>query len=283
MIATPPPVPLETLLSRSWALYRRNWIVALPPVIAMVIVLAGMAVLLGTIFIAALANGGYERGGSPQLGAGFVLSVFLFAVVAVTIGVWAQAAMFGMADAAWVKGTTSFADGFTAFRRRGFALIVAAIGIAGLAIAAFILALPTLGLALLALPLVTLYVVPSIVAGGRGGFTAIGESFRLVRRFFGTSAVVLLVLLGIQYGIGLLASAPILPIQMAIVSSFGTSSQPHVPATGLLVFGAVWFALAMLVGQAYTGFYAIAIVGLYRSLFAQPGPAEPALGPLVTA
>ena len=49
MIVTPPPapqgIPLETLLSRSWALFKRNWIVALPPVIAMVVVLAGVAVI----------------------------------------------------------------------------------------------------------------------------------------------------------------------------------------------------------------------------------------------
>ncbi len=37
----------------------------------------------------------------------------------------------------------------------------------------------------------------------------------------------------------------------------------------------------MLVAQAYTGYYTIAIVGLYRSLFAQPSAPEPASG-LVT-
>ena len=274
MIVTPPPapqgIPLETLLSRSWALFKRNWIVALPPVIAMLVVLAGVAVIFAAIIVALFAHGLARSAPSPQVGGGFFAGILIFMGLALVVTIWSQVAMFGMADAAWAKGTATFADGFAAFRARGGALVVAMIGIFGLAVAALILFFPTLGLSFLALPLFTMYVMPSVVTGGRDGFAAIGESFNLVKRFFGPSAIVLLVLLAIQYGISMLASAPLFPIQFAIVSSAGQGTQPQLPAPGLLVFAGVWFVLAMVVAQAYVGFYAIAIVGMYRSLFAQP-------------
>jgi hypothetical protein len=288
VIVTPPPapqgIPLEMLLSRSWALFKRNWIVALPPVIAMVVVLAGIALLFAAIIAALFAHGLARSAPSPQVGAGFFAGILVFAGVALVVSIWAQVAMFGMADAAWAKGTATFADGFAAFRARGGALVVAIIGIFGLGIAALILFFPTLGLSFLALPLFTMYVLPSVVTGGRDGFAAIAESFNLVKRFFGPSAIVLLVLLAIQYGISMLASAPLFPMQFAIASSAGQGTQPHLPAPGLLVFAGVWFVLAMVVAQAYVGFYTIAIVGMYRSLFAQPGVGEPpAPGPVVAA
>jgi hypothetical protein len=277
LIVTPPPapqpLPLETLLARSWALFRRNWIVALPPVIALVVIAAVGAAVFGAIVVAAFAHRVDRL--TPALGGGFALGFLAFFVVAIAAGIWAQAAMFGMADAAWAKGTATFADGFAAFRRCGLALIVAGIGIIGLAIVAFVLALPTLGLAFLALPLFTMYVVPSVVTGGRDGFTAVGESFRLVQRFFGTSAIVLLVLLGIQYGISMLASAPLFPLQMAAAASLGNHKDAVVPALGYLAAAGVWFVLVMIVVQGYTAYYTIALVGLYRSLFGQPGPAQP--------
>ncbi|HEV2740867.1 MAG TPA: hypothetical protein VGU66_20085 [Candidatus Elarobacter sp.] len=278
MIVTPPPapqgIPLETLLSRSWELFKRNWIVALPPVIAMVVVLAGVAVIFTAVIVALFAHG-LARAPSPHVGGGLFAGILIFMGLALVVTIWSQVAMFGMADAAWAKGTATFADGFAAFRARGGALVVAMIGIFGLGIAAFILFLPTLGLSFLALPLFTMYVLPSVVTGGRDGFAAIGESFDLVKRFFGPSAIVLLVLLAIQYGISMLASAPLFPIQFAMVSSAGQGTQPQLPALGLLVFAGVWFVLAMVVAQAYVGFYTIAIVGMYRSLFAQPVMGRP--------
>ena len=227
MIATPPPapapVPLERLLSYSWALFKRNWIVALPPVIAFLIIGAAFAALVGG-FVVALLTHGVGHGASRLIGPSLA-GIFGFVVLTVVVGVWAQAAMFGMADAAWAKGTATFGDGFAAFTSRGGSLILAVIGIFGLVLAALILALPTLGLSILALPLFTMYVLPSVVTGGRDGFTAIGESFRLVVRFFGSSAIVLLVLLGIQYGISLLASAPFYMMQPS-----GGDGVPHLPA-----------------------------------------------------
>ncbi|HWT05098.1 MAG TPA: hypothetical protein VN224_05030, partial [Xanthomonadales bacterium] len=200
----------------------------------------------------------------------FFAGALVYAAVVVTVGLWSYAAMYGMADAAWAKGTTTFADGFTAFRTRAGALFVAGIGVVGLGICAAMLALPTLGLALLALPLVTMYVAPAVVTGRCDGFTAIAESFRLVRRFFGASGIALLVLLGINYGISMVASFPIYPLEFALLPS-GGETKPHLPPTGVLVGAGLWFVLAMIASQAYLGYYTIAIVGLYRSLYAQPG------------
>ena len=285
MIVTPPPAPepirFETLLSLSWSVFKRNWIVALPPVIAMLIVLAAMGAFAGAFIATGLARGDLERSAaSPTFWPGIAVSYLVLVVVMLVVGLWSFAAMYGMADAAWAKGTATFGDGFTAFRTRSGALIVAFIGLAGVAIGAFILMLPTLGLALLALPLVTMYVVPSVVSGRRGGFAAIGESFRLVRRFFGASAIALLVLLGIQYGISFLATFAILPLEFAIIPGPG-QTEPHMPPLGFILVSAIGFVVAMLAAQAYTGYYTIAIVGLYRSLFAQPSAPEPASG-LVT-
>ena len=277
MIVTPPaapapePIRFEVLLSQSWTLFRRNWIVAMPPVIAMLIGVAWTGAFLGAIAAYAFGHDIFHRNATPD--GGFVstllVGVLVYATVLIVVSLWSYVAMFGMADAAWAKGTATFDDGFRAFRTRTGSFIVAGIGVAGLAVVALFLVLPTLGLAFLALPLVTMYVAPAVVSGGRDGFSAIGESFRLVRRFFATSAIALLVLLGINYGISMVATFPLYPLEFAFLPRAG-ETVPHIPPIGLLAAAGLWFVLAMVVAQAYLGYFAIAIVGLYRSLSAQP-------------
>ncbi len=71
MIITPPhtpePIRFETLLSLSWTVFRRNWIVALPPVIAMVIMIVCYAAFLGFILAAT-----FSHGASKSMPPGFV-------------------------------------------------------------------------------------------------------------------------------------------------------------------------------------------------------------------
>jgi hypothetical protein len=276
VIVTPPvpapePIRFEVLLSQSWTLFRRNWIVALPPVILLLVAVACTAAFVGAVVAAALAQGVFRRNAPPD--GAFVTLVLtgslVYLIVILIFSLWSYAAMFGMADAAWANGRATLADGFRAFRTRAGALIVAGIGMVGLAIAAAFLALPTLGVALLALPLVTMYVAPAVVSGGCDGFGAIAESFRLVRRFFGTSAISLLVLVAINYGISMVATFPLYPLEFAFLPRPG-ETMPHIPPVGLLVAAGLWFVLAMIVAQAYLGYFTIAIVGLYRSLRAQP-------------
>jgi len=91
VIATPPPapapVPLERLLSLSWALFKRNWIVALPPVIAFVIIGAAFAALVGGFVVAVLAHG-VGHGASRLVGPSLA-GLLGFGVLSVVVGVWA--------------------------------------------------------------------------------------------------------------------------------------------------------------------------------------------------
>jgi hypothetical protein len=268
------PLAFDALLSASWALFRRNWIVALPPVIAMCVWLVGIVLLVGVGVALAIAGGVKQHEPSGSL-IGLVAVVYvLLCVGGIALSVWAYTAMFGMADAVWERGTTTFADGNAAFRSRGGALVVAFIGLIGVGIVALILALPTLFIALLALPLFTMYVLPAVVGGRRGGFEAIGDSFRLVRAHFVPSLITCVVLFGILYGISFIAVIPILPLEFAMMPSQGETT-PNMPPLTLLVFGGLGYLVGIALQLAYSGFYAIALVGMYRSLTAAP-PAAPA-------
>ncbi|HEV3088724.1 MAG TPA: hypothetical protein VGX96_16050, partial [Candidatus Elarobacter sp.] len=211
MSSAPPPAhdptrTAEALFSRSWAVFRKNWNVAIPPLIAGAIGLITIVPL--TVIAALVVILGYKHSGTAApfdvrlVGA----SLTIVAVVNIVVGLWSYAAMYGMADAAWTRGTASFGDGWSAFLARGGAVLVSWVAVVLLAIAAVIVALPTLGISVIALPLVTMYVAPSVVVGGRGGFAAVGESFRLVRRSLGRSSLILLMQFAISYGIGTIAS-----------------------------------------------------------------------------
>ena len=82
-----------------------------------------------------------------------------------------------------------------------------------------VLALPTLLLSVVALTIVTLFVMPAAVGGGRGGFEAIAESFRLIRSFFVPSLVTWLVLYAIQYGISFFAAFAVVPLEISAMPS----------------------------------------------------------------
>lgn len=265
----PGPVPFSTLFAQSWVVFRRNWIVALPPLIAGVVVITAVCALVAATIVWAVAESAHRSAAGMViwLGVGYLA----FFVVATVVFLWGYVAMFGMADAAWTRGTATFADGFAAFRERAGAAFVAGIGMFALAIAAMILALPTLFIALLAYPVFTMYVMPSVVVGRRGGFEAIGESIRLVLRFFGGSAITVLVLYAIAYGISLLGTMAILPLQFSVMPT-GSETELHMPSISLLVGSVLGYALSLLVSIGYYGFVATVLVGMYRDLIAQPEP-----------
>ena len=274
-LPAPDPIGFDTLLSRSWQVFRRNWIVALPPIIVGVVTIAGAVVAGVIVVVAALANHGLDHP-SSRLAVPIVAGYLVFMVLVLVLTLWAYTAMFGMADAAWERGMATFGDGFAAFRTRSGAVIVASIGMFGLALAALIL---TLGLGLLVFPLAVMYVMPAVVAGGRGGFEAIGESFRLVRRFFVPSLVSILVLIAIWYGISFLGAFAILPLEFAILPR-GSETMPRMPPIPLVVASGIGYLVTTVVSTAYTGFFAVALTGLYRDLApretASPLPPAPA-------
>jgi hypothetical protein len=276
----PPPThdparTIEALLSQSWLLFRRNWIVALPPLIGAAVAVFTIAPLAVAIAFVVVHNAVH----APQVTSvpmwSIAVGVVVIFAVAAAVGLYSVAAPYGMADAAWSHGTTVLADGWMAFRRRSGALSTAGLAMLGVAIAALILALPTLGLSLFAFPLVTMYVVPSAVAGGRGGFAAIGESFRLVRRSPGRSAVLFLVGITISYLFGYVAEIGIAPMALSMIR-LGAEPALQAPPLVLAVVGVFAGLATVLGGIALSGFYTIVLVGFYHWLVAESATAAAA-------
>lgn len=261
----------EAIFSQSWALFRKNWIIAAPPVIAGLITFAAAFALLWPVADVVFANVGDAAKVTTVppavLPATFLPVAALVGLVLVVVTLWCYAMMYGMADAAWVRGTTSLGDGFAAFRTRAGALFVAGIGALGVALAALILALPTLGLAVIALPVVTMYILPSAVGGRRSGFAAVGESFRMVRRSLGRSALVMLCLCAIMYGINIVGGLALFPVQLAVIPS-GPDAVPQPPPLALMIVCGAVYLVFMLASMAFNGFSALVIAGLYRLLAA---------------
>ncbi len=281
MTSTIPPPPPEirfgAVFSASWRLFVRNWVIAVPPVLAGIVIsiaLCGyVAVLIGALGVAGwsalLTSQHVDQAAVTTLVLVGMLGGCVLFVVAVLAALWSECAMYGMADAAWARGTTTLSDGFAAFRSRAGAVVVAFIGICGLALVALVLALPTLFLSLLALPFVTFYAIPAAVGGGRDGFDAIGESFRLIRRFFGPSIITWLLLIAIQYGVSMLMSFAVFPLEFSAAPA-QPDGLPRMPPVPLFAFSGVAYIVSLLALIAYSGFRALVQVGLFREVEAQP-------------
>jgi hypothetical protein len=67
-----------------------------------------------------------------------------------------------------------------------------------------------------------------------------------------------------------------MPLQFAMIPMMASNGKFVVPALGLLAAVGIVFVLAIAASLAYAGYYAIAVVGLYRSLRAQPAAGAPA-------
>jgi hypothetical protein len=265
------PMSLETVLSGSWTLFRRNWIVTLPMVFVTIGLFVALVIVVVVAAVSGLATTTAKGVPSPgfvaALAVGYLICLALFAFAAIA----ATGATYGMADAAWERGTATFADGAAAMRTRTGALFVAIIGFVAAGVVMLILLIPTLGLAMLALPVVTMYVFPAVVCGGFGGFDAFRESWRLVRRYLGTSAIAVLILLAIQYLITMVMYVGILPLEIGIGAA--TSGSSRVPNLGLVIplfvlFGVVMVLMVVFL-YAFAAYHTLAIVGLYRWLRAR--------------
>jgi hypothetical protein len=281
------PMSLETILSGSWTLFRRNWIIALPMVFVTIGLFVAIVIVVAVAAASGLATttakGVPSSGWVAALAVGYLICLVLFAFAALA----ATAATYGMSDAAWDRGTATFADGLAVMGTRTGALFVAALGFIAAVVVMLILLLPTLGLAMLALPVVTMYVFPAVVCGGYGGFAAFRESWRLVRRYLGTSAIAVLILLAVQYLITMVMYVGILPLEFGLGAA--TSGSHSVPNLGvvipLLVLLGVVLIVTMMLLYAFAGYHTLAIVGLYRWLRARAAAEDAALvaGPVAVA
>lgn len=261
------PAAPDAVLRRSWSLFKHNTIIALPLFLIFVVFVVIVAVMAeGLVQGHFFATVGPRPNFPPWFWPWFLAAEFGSVVAMIVV----LAAVYGMADAAWQHGTASLRDGVRAVRTRAGAIFVALIGYAGVGIAVVILALPTLGLVFLAWALFTMYVLPAVIAGNRGGFAAFGESYRLVRRNLGASAITLVVLFAIQYGISFLALPAILPLQLSIMMSAqsGNAGLPHFELWQLIVAG-VGYTIVIGLTYLYMGFGALVKTGLYRELRAR--------------
>jgi len=280
MSVTPPelqaPVKFEEILMRAWRLFRANPITAFPvgalSAIALVVIVSVAALLLAILVqLHPAAHAVPSQGG--DMPAWFVPLFFVAWLAMVVLGcaaqAWIYAVTYGLANAQWMTGSATLADGWVAGRKRFGAVFVCGIGFAALAIAALILALPTLFVSFLGLILFTMYVLPAAVGGERSGFAAIRESFELVRHAFGTSAIALLILWAIQQGISMVAIPFILPLQFGFVLSAANNDQtPHVELWQIAIAGGGY---VVIIGAscAYLGYMAIVQTGLYHALRAR--------------
>jgi|HubBroStandDraft_1064217.scaffolds.fasta_scaffold64537_2 hypothetical protein len=262
----PEPIRLEALLGGSWRLLRTHAAIVVPLLLGLVFMVPVVAAFVDFIVRAQHADVLDDRAGWTFLGICVAwLLVYVYTFIALL-------ATFAMADALWTRGTTSMGEGFRLALARFWPAVGAYIGLFGLALAALILILPTLGLSFLALLVFTMYVLPAVVGGRRGGFAAVEESLRIVRRYFGASALALLVAIAIEYAISLLFT-PLSFFAFALVGiplTPPTTSTPpptlHMPPMPALVGAGVIFFLAMACLYAYYSFYALLTCGLYRSL-----------------
>ena len=278
-----PSASLESVLNDSWKLLRRNWSLAVVPLVAWIVAGVVVAAIIACTAIA-VGVSAVGRQMTPAQGLVLVAAWLACALVLGVGGAAITALTFGMADAAWETGSTSFAAGVATMRARLGPTLAAFLGLAGVGILAVILALPTLGLALLAMPVVVFYVLPAAIVGGTGGFAAIGESWRLMRRFFGITALAVLILLAIRYAVTFVAYVFIIPLQIGV--SFAGNGHAAASIVALVVLaGLLCIASLVLVVAlcAEFAFSTLATVGLYRWLRARAAAedAAAAAGPPV--
>ena len=115
-VPAPPPLSLEALLSRTWSIFRRNWIIALPPLIAMIAIMVALVVIVIVCVAAAIAHGNPDHWSGGFI-ATLVGAYLLFIVLVLAASLWSTIASYAMADGAWHRGTTSFGDGHGRVRR----------------------------------------------------------------------------------------------------------------------------------------------------------------------
>lgn len=179
------PQSIERVFSRAWELLTQNWIIVVPGVVIGVVV--GILTVLLTpapmVYTTASGTTVYNTGGLFA-SAGSVLLVGLIGLVAF---IATQAFTTGMAGAAWMRGSTTLADGMAAFQNDAGRILLTALALIVLACAAVLLSIPTFFLALLAFYLFTLYAFPAAIVGGRPAIAAITESFQItIARFVPT-------------------------------------------------------------------------------------------------
>jgi hypothetical protein len=235
------PEAVDNIVVRSWRVFRMNPIIVAPGVVFGFV--TGILALLfapaplpdTTAFSWSLVVANLP----PVIAIVLVSLVGYMATVAFTTG---------MAAAAWRNGTTTIADGVSAFRRDGRHVAVATLGLVGIAIVAVILAVPTLLLSVFAAVVMFMYVMPAAVVDDMPGFAAIAVSFRIAKRRFGVSLLIAVGIAALQAVVGVVSGA-----------------LAHIPFLGPVV--------QAILDQAAVAFATVVVVGEYINLRSAEAPA----------
>jgi len=219
------------IFGESWRLLARNPLIALPPVL----------IAFGRTYLEQVLTPGPDASAAQHL-AGIVVQD----VVQLVATVLSIAFVTGMAAAAWARGRCSLADGWNAFRRDGYQVLIALLLLSALGSCAAFLAPFTFGLTIVAFGFFCLYVMPSAIVRERDGFHAIGESFELAYENFVSTFVLVLGLFLIVLGVGILAAI------VSAVAAIGPIVSEIVAA--LLVGAVLAYATLVITGKYIASF-----------------------------
>jgi hypothetical protein len=232
---------VESVFARSWALLRSNWSIIIPGL------LVGIVVGIMTAILTPAAN--YSDGaGVTPIGAASFFRHILASVLSVLGTIVAITYTTGMAQAAWERGTATFADGGHAFSEDASRVLVAIVLLFILGLIAAVLAPFTLAVSLLAYAFFFIYTMASAVVSNRSGFDALKESANIALRRPGPTLIVI---------VGL--------IVVFIIAGIIAGTLAFIPFLGAI--------LAAVILQAFTSYVTLVIVGEYLALRAvSPSP-----------
>jgi hypothetical protein len=249
-------------LTSSFQLLLKNWTLAAPPLAVGLVVLVLVLVMGGASLLAMMGGAGMMAGNNSDAGAGAMAAglgalfgtLGLAVLVGAVLGVIANAATCSAADDAWNGRTINL--GASVSRALGMFLnLLVFIVIVGLACG--IVAITFVGPLVVAV--LMMYGLPAIVIGGRSGIDAISDSFQMVTKNFGPSAMAFL---------GLIAAFVVVGIVNVIVG--------HIPFIGTLI--------SLVLGALVSAFVAVVTVRFYTLLRGSGGvmittPAPPPMAP----
>jgi hypothetical protein len=228
---------VESVFARAWVLLRSNWSIMVPGFLAGAASGVLQALLLQPLSAVSVGDASFLSAAALERGLVSLIGL-LASIVAITYTT-------GMAQAAWERGTATFADGGRAFTAGAGHVFMAIIVLTVAAFLATLLSVFTLGLALLAFFYFSMYTLAAVVVGRRSGLEGFLESVRIASTRVSTTITVIVGLVGIFVLVGVLAT----------VLSF-------VPFLGLI--------LAAIIFQGIAAYFTLVIVGEYLALRSTP-------------
>ncbi len=232
---------VESVFARSWALLRSNWSIIIPGL------LVGIVVGIMTTLLAPPVN--YSNGSDVSLvgAASTFFGQILVSVLSVLGTIVAITYTTGMAQAAWERGTATFADGSRSLSEDAGRVLVAMVLLFVVGLVAAILAPFTLGISLLAYAFFFIYTMASAVVSNRSGVEALKESANIALRRPGPTLIVI---------VGL--------IVVFIVAGIIAGTLTFIPFLGAIA--------AAVILQAFTSYVTLVIVGEYLASRAVGSP-----------